>query len=149
MRSQQISSAMVLCVALSLSAFASDVQPNQLPPTTFAQIAKLTAPDGEANDYFGNSVAMDGSIIVVGKGRANLNTAFVYEDNSGVVTQVAELTPSNGETGDDFGYSVAINGNTIVVSSRGHKNSDPLNYGVEYVYVEPRVVGRTRRKPRN
>ena len=137
MRSQQVSFAAVLCVALSLSAFASDVRLNQLPPATFDQIAKLTAPDGETNDYFGTSVAIDGSTIVVGKGRANLNSAFVYENNSGVVTQVAELTPSNGEAGDNFGYSVAISGNTIVVSSRSHKNSDPVNYGVEYVYLEP------------
>src|SRR5579863_1865547 len=137
MRNPQICFAGFLCVALSLSAFASDTRQNQLPPTTFDQIAKLTAPDGETNDYFGNSAAIDGSTIVVGKARANVNSAFVYENNSGVVNQVAELTPSNGEGGDNFGYAVAISGSVIVVTSRSHKNSDPVNYGVVYVYVEP------------
>jgi hypothetical protein len=137
MRRHQVSMVAALCVALSLSAFAGSARVNQLPPTTFDQIAKLTAPDGEANDQFGYSVGIDGSTIVVGKADSALNTAFVYENNAGTVTQVAELTPSDGLAGDRFGYSVAISGNTIVVSSRNHKNFKPINYGSVYVYVEP------------
>ena len=34
--------------------------------TTWTEQAKLTASDGAANDYFGNSVAIAGDTIVVG-----------------------------------------------------------------------------------
>jgi hypothetical protein len=66
-----------------------------------------------------------------------VQSAFVYENNSGTVTQVAELTPSDGAAGDRFGYSVAISGNTIAVSAIEHANRDPENRGSVYVYVEP------------
>ena len=137
MRIQQVSVVAAFCLALSLSVFAGDARLNQLPPTTFNQIAKLIAPDGEAFDMFGFSVAISGSTIVVGKADSALDTAFVFENNSGTVTQVAELTPSDGVAGDRFGYSVAISGNTIVVGSRNHKNSKPVNFGSVYVYVKP------------
>lgn len=127
----------VLCAVLSLNAFAGDFHSNPLPATTFTQIAKLVAPDGQASDLDGYSVAASGTTIIVGKGNSVLNTAFVYENNSGTVTQVAELTPSDGVAGDRFGYSVAISGNTIVVAARNHKNFKPLNYGTVYLYVKP------------
>jgi len=122
----------ILCLAFSLSTFAS----NQ-PPVTFDQIAKLTAPDGAANDQFGNSVAIDGNTMVVGKASGAVQSAFVYENNSGTVTQVAELTPSDGVAGDRFGNQVAISGNVIVVSAVEHANKKPHNTGSIYVYVKP------------
>lgn len=123
---------LTLGVAISLSAFASGQQ-----PVAFDQIAKLTAPDGAANDEFGYSVAISGNTMVVGKGGASVQSAFVYQNNSGTVSQVAELTPSDGAAGDDFGYSVAISGNTIAVAAREHANHNPENTGSIYVYVEP------------
>jgi len=123
---------LLVCLAVSLSSFASGQ-----PPVTFGQVAKLTAPDGAANDEFGNSVAIDGNIIVVGKASGAVQSAFVYQNNSGTVTQVAELTPSDGVAGDRFGYSVAISGTVIVVAALEHVNHDPANTGSLYVYVEP------------
>jgi hypothetical protein len=120
------------CLVLTLTAFASGQ-----PPVTFDQIAKLTAPDGAASDEFGNSVAIAGNTIVVGKAGGVVQSAFVYENNSGTVTQVAELTPSDGLPGDRFGYSVAISGSVIVVAALDHVNHDPENTGSLYVYVEP------------
>ncbi|MFZ0418558.1 MAG: FG-GAP repeat protein [Candidatus Sulfotelmatobacter sp.] len=132
MRTLQTLCLVLACLALSLSAFASGQ-----PPLTYDQIAKLTAPDGAANDEFGNSVAIDGNTIVVGKNDGTVQSAFVYENNSGTVTQVAELTPSDGAPGDRFGYTVAISGNVIVVAAIDHANHDPENTGSLYVYVEP------------
>jgi hypothetical protein len=132
MRTLQTLCLVLACLALSLSAFASGQ-----PLVTFDQIAKLTAPDGAANDAFGNAVAIDGNTIVVGKADGTIQSAFVYENNSGTVTQVAELTPSDGVAGDRFGYSVAISGSVIVVAALEHVNLDPKNFGSLYVYVEP------------
>ena len=132
MRSFQSSLLLTLCLAFSFDAYASSQ-----PPVTFDQIAKLIAPDGAANDEFGNSVAIDGNTIVVGKNEGAVQSAFVYENNSGVVTEIAELTPSDGLAGDHFGYSVAISGNVIAVSASKHANKNPENTGSVYVYVEP------------
>jgi len=130
MRTLQPCCLLLVCLSLSLSAFGSAP-----PPVTFNQVAKLTAPDGAANDEFGNSVAI-GNVIVVGKASATVQSAFVYENISGTYTQVAELTPSDGVAGDRFGLSVAISGSVIVVGS-GHAHHDPENGGSVYVYVEP------------
>ena len=58
----------------------------------FGEIAKLVASDAAANDYFGNSVAIDGNTVVVGAygGEA----AYVYRTTNGGATydQVAKLT---------------------------------------------------------
>jgi FG-GAP repeat len=132
MRKLQICFLLAACFALSLSAYASSQ-----PPVTFDQIAKLTAPDGTTSDEFGYSVAISGNTIVAGKYSGSVQSAFVYENNSGTVTQVAELTPSDGVAGDRFGFSVAISGNTIAVAAIDHENHDPKNTGSIYVYVEP------------
>jgi hypothetical protein len=131
MRTLQTFCLVVVFLSLSLTAFASGQ-----PPVTYDQIAKLTASDGAANDQFGNSVAISGNTIVVGKFESTVQSAFVYQNNSGTVTQVAELTPSDGALGDRFGESVAISGNVIVVGST-HVHHDPQNNGSVYVYVEP------------
>jgi hypothetical protein len=123
---------LTICVAFFLCTFASGQE-----PVTFNQIAKLTAPDGAASDQFGYSVAISGNTIVVGKNSGSVQSAFVYQDNSGTVTQVAELTPSDGVPGDRFGSSVAISGNTIAIAAAEHQNHDPINTGSIYVFIEP------------
>jgi hypothetical protein len=132
MRTQQVCRSLAVCFALIVSAYASSQ-----PPVTFDQIAKLIALDGATNDEFGYSVGISGNTIVVAKDGGEVQSAFVYENNSGTVTQVAELTASDGVAGDRFGASVAISGNVIAVAATSHLNHDPENYGSVYVYVEP------------
>jgi hypothetical protein len=93
---------------------------------SYSQLAFLMASDGEMNDYFGNSVAVDGDIIVVGASELNSGgpgAAYVYriiadENNNFVsISQVAKLTASNGMVGDWFGGSVAMHGKYILVGA--------------------------------
>jgi len=90
------------------------------------QTAKLTASDGAAYDYFGNSVSISGNTIVVGADNATIGAnsqqgaAYVFtEPASGWanMTQTGKLTASDGAAGDFFGASVSISGNTIVVGA--------------------------------
>jgi hypothetical protein len=105
------------------------------------QDAYLKASNAEANDYFGSSVAISGSTIVVGAidedssqttitntdgqpGLPDNNSAsgagavYVFKrDGNGDWIQDAYLKASNAEGGDQFGYSVAISGSTIVVGA--------------------------------
>jgi hypothetical protein len=105
------------------------------------QKAYLKAPNAEASDYFGISVAISGDTIVVGAyqedsqsaavcnnlgmcgGLGNNLTgeagaAYVFErDGSGAWNQKAYLKAPYTHTNYEFGTSVAISGDTIVVGA--------------------------------
>ncbi len=88
----------------------------------WVQIAKLTADDGEAGDYFGCSVSISGSVAIVGaeydndKGGSS-GSAYIFEDTGSGWGQVAKLTADDGTAGDWFGCSVSISGNTAIVGA--------------------------------
>ncbi len=82
--------------------------------------AKLTASDGEANDEFGVSVAVDEDTVVVGAhlhdldvdGASMLDAGAVYVFTKPAAgwtssTESAKLTATDGAAGDEFGISVA------------------------------------------
>jgi hypothetical protein len=89
-------------------------------------VKKLLAPDGEAGDQFGASVALEGDTLVVGApwhdvdGVIDRGAAYVYGRNAGGANNwglVAELTVADGLPGDGFGNSVAISGDLVVVGA--------------------------------
>ena len=100
---------------------------------TYGQVAKLTASDAAAGDYFGWSVAVDGATIVVGA--PNGEAAYVFRTTDGGATydQLAKLTASDAAEGDRFGCSVAIDGNTVVVGSP-HDDDAGASSGSAYVF---------------
>lgn len=113
--------------------------PLRVDPTVTAQ-AELTASDGTTSGYFGGSVGVSGSTIVIGTGFPGWvgpgpmpRAAYVFaEPNGGAwqsATQTAELTVGSGAGGTGLGNSVAIDANTIVVSGTGAVAA--------YVYAEP------------
>ena len=103
-------------------------------------ISTLTAgSDGETNDEFGYSVAIDGNTAVVGAyhrnldGNTNVGVAYVFtKDSDDAWSQAATLTASDGAANDEFGISVAIDGNTIVVGTR----QDDTRNGAAYVFTK-------------
>jgi hypothetical protein len=110
---------------------------------SYSQLAFLTANDGETGDEFGDSVAIDGDIIVVGAPEYSNYTgaAYVYgiitddENNNFVsISQVAKLTASNGVMNDEFGWSVAIHGNTILVGAWGGDRNGSISVGSVYLF---------------
>jgi hypothetical protein len=102
----------------------------------WGQVAKLTASDGAANDYFGTAVAINSDTVVVGADGddSDQGAAYVFGRDQGGADnwgQVVKLTASDGATDDQFGYSVAINGDTVVVGARG----DAYDRGAAYVFA--------------
>ncbi|TWT46804.1 FG-GAP repeat protein [Botrimarina hoheduenensis] len=87
---------------------------------TGAQLAKLTASDAAAGDRFGNSVALDGGVALVGSyldddaGRSS-GAAYLFDVATG--TQLAKLTASDAAAGDRFGQSVALDSGVALVGS--------------------------------
>ena len=110
----------------------------------WTQVAKLTAGDGAASDYFGYSVSIDGDTMVVGAyfdddKATNSGSAYVFtRDTAGDLasgwTQVAKLTADDGADSDKFGYSVSIDGDTMVIGA--YQDDDKgLNSGSAYVFT--------------
>jgi len=93
------------------------------------QIAKITASDGVASDYFGWSVAIGNGRIVVGaQNNASYKGAAYIFDLDG--TQLAKITASDGAAYDYFGSSVAIGSGRIVVGAYG----DNTQAGSAYIF---------------
>lgn len=107
-------------------------------------VARLSASDKEADDYFGYSVGISGNTIVVGAygdddNGSNSGAVYVFEKpqngwtNS---TQTAKLKASDGAADDLFGKSVAISGNDIIVGSVWDDDNGSFS-GSAYVFSKP------------
>lgn len=88
--------------------------------STGEQIAKLTASDGSANDYFGTSIAIDNGIVVVCANQdddngENSGSAYVFDVTTG--TQIAKLLPEDGAALDYFGKAIDIDNGIVAVSA--------------------------------
>jgi uncharacterized repeat protein (TIGR01451 family) len=106
--------------------------------TTWTQQAKLTANDGEAWDYFGDSVALSGDTALVGaySDDSNKGSAYIFvKPGSGwtSMTQTAKLTASDGAYEDYFGNSVALSGDTALVGA----HRDDSEKGAAYIFIMP------------
>jgi hypothetical protein len=86
---------------------------------------KITAPDGQSDDGFGGSVAIDGDFVIVGAegedgALANAGAAYVYQrtgtNSWGLGTKLASPVPRSS---DYFGKSVSISGAYAIVGAWG------------------------------
>ncbi|MDB6137849.1 MAG: hemagglutinin protein, partial [Verrucomicrobiaceae bacterium] len=89
--------------------------------------AKLTPVPAVEGGQFGQALARDGNVIVVGAAEA----AYVFQFSNGAWSQAAILTASDGTANDAFGSSVAVLGNTILVGAP-HKD---YAIGQAYVFI--------------
>ena len=106
-------------------------------------VTRLLAGDGQAQDYFGTSVAVAGLTVVVGASGADSGVVPNKIDSAGAVyifkknfswNQVAKLTASDPEPYYNLGISVAIdkvNGSILVGSSSASSNPPA------YVFEKP------------
>ena len=93
------------------SAYIFDINGNQL--------AKIQASDAQADDYFGYSVAVSDTRIVVGAywedtTATDAGSAYIFDING---NQLAKIQASDPEASDNFGNSVAVSNNRIVVGA--------------------------------
>jgi FG-GAP repeat protein/fibronectin type III domain protein len=98
---------------------------------------KLTASDGSASDYFGQSVAIDGDTIVIGAyddddNGSGSGSAYAYRWNGTDYDEI-KLTALDGGAGDTFGLSVAVDGDNIVIGAM-YDDDNGTNSGSAYVY---------------
>ena len=99
----------------------------------------------QANDHFGNAIAVSGDTVVVGafaedSGSTGINStpnessgggagaAYVYARSGGVWSQQAYLKPAavgSSQAADAFGTSVAVSGDTVAIGAN-HESSSTL-----------------------
>lgn len=94
----------------------------------WGHVAQIVGSDSLAGDHFGQSVAIEGNVIVVGApdarsgGSARTGAIYIFNRSSSdplAWAQVAKLAPTvaNPSGGDLFGQSVAIQGDTILAGA--------------------------------
>lgn len=109
---------------------------------TWTQTQRLLTVGVSSNAHFGETVAIDGSTILVGAHLADVGAepfagqAFVFErnpDGSWPGLQSQNLIASDATSGDRFGQYVAIQGNELVIGARRDEDHG-VNAGSAYVF---------------
>ncbi|HRI68785.1 MAG TPA: FG-GAP repeat protein, partial [Polyangium sp.] len=114
--------------------------------TTWTQQAKLTAADGAASDFFGNSVALSGDTAIVGAhfddvgANADQGSVYVFLRSGTVWTQQQKLNATDGAGGDLFGYSLALSGDTALVGAVSDDIGANPDQGSAYVFLRSGMV---------
>ena len=107
--------------------------------TSWTQQAKLLASDGEAYDYFGNSVSLSNNTALIGAFGDDdyKGSVYVFTRNGTTWTQQAKLLASNGPTEDNFGYSISLFGDTALIGapSPPYKDNKDVDSGSAYVFI--------------
>ena len=101
----------------------------------WSQQAKLEASDGAGGDLFGQSIAVDGTVVVIGAPRADSTTimaagpmddtgadsgvSYVFSGAGANWTETAILVASDEAGTDQFGTDVDVEGGRIIVGSAG------------------------------
>jgi FG-GAP repeat len=101
--------------------------------TTWSEQAELTGSGSVPQDYFGVSVAISGSTVVVGaSGNGMLaGAAYVFTQKGTTWSELQELSESDATAYDEFGFSVALSGSTLMAGVPGYGSTAS---GAVYVY---------------
>jgi len=121
----------------------TNVEVNCVTNFGFAAQAYLKAPNTEANDQFGYSVAVSGDTVAVGaiyessnettitngatasadNTASSAGAVYIFKRTGATWTQEAYLKTPNAEARDYFGWSVAVSGDTVVVGAEGEDSN--------------------------
>lgn len=125
--------------------------------TSWTLLNTVTASDGASGDRFGASVAVSGSLAVVGAplAAAGGGKSYLYGVVAGIYQEIAQPTASNNAAGDHFGTGVSVDaGRALVGAPMAGANA---GNGAAYVFLiapattttigvitpEPSVTGQT------
>jgi hypothetical protein len=109
---------------------------------TWTEVQKLLADDGSFFDNFGQSVAIDGTTILVGANGATIGdqgaqgAAYVFVNAGSGWVQQQKVFADDGDTVDNFGSSTAIRGTTLFVGALQAMVDGHPNQGAVYLFAE-------------
>lgn len=107
--------------------------------SSWTQIARVTNPQPETNDFFVCALAIDNGLLVVGAqnkrvhGQANAGSVLVFRERNGSweADHVFAADPAQG--GGVLGVSLASSGNLLVVGAPGETNAEDRSTGAAYL----------------
>ncbi|MHC4444910.1 MAG: hypothetical protein ACYTBZ_10350 [Planctomycetota bacterium] len=96
--------------------------PDECELTPRSMETRLNASDFADDDFFGDSVSIDGDVALVGAsyeddGGDGSGSVYVYRWNGSIWVEDDKLTASDAEDNDRFGNSVSIDGNVALIGS--------------------------------
>jgi len=109
-------------------------------PDNWGQVAKLSASDGAASDFFGRDVSVSGNYAIIGAYgnddvASSSGSAYIfYKDQGGIDAwgQLKKLAADTPALNDMFGLGVSISGNYAAVAAR---NDDEAGSNAGAVYI--------------
>src|SRR5262245_13597692 len=119
----------------------------------WTQQQKLIADDGAADDYFGESVALDGDMLVVGARNDDIDantdqgSAYVFTRSGGIWTQQQKLVANDGAADDWFGWAFALDGDMLVVGARNDDIGANTDQGSAYVFTRSDLTCTQHQRP--
>lgn len=106
---------------------------------TGVQLAKLLPDDGDADDLFGCSIAIENCVVAVGAygdddNGTNSGSVYLFDTTTGA--QLAKLFPSDGAAEDHFGRSIGIGNGVVAVGASGYESypGGPASAGSAYLF---------------
>jgi hypothetical protein len=109
-------------------------------PPVFRQSAKLLAADGAARHDFGQSLALEGNMAVIGAPGWNsevgnyTGAAYIFSLVGGHWTETQRLQASDRAAGSAFGAAVALDGDIVAVGALGNDQGTKIDAGAVYLY---------------
>ncbi len=106
----------------------------------WSQAAKLTAPDGSADDEFGYSLALGGNTALIGapwkdSAGPRAGSAYVFIGSGASWTLLQTLQASDASSDDYFGEAVTLDGTTAVIGAKGAQGVSSWA-GAAYVFTK-------------
>lgn len=138
---------------LVVGAARADVNDNQYQGAAFVfervedewvQRARLLAPGGGAEDFFGTQVAMQGDTIAVSAPRESVSgleragAVHVFRRIEQEWRHVARVTAEDPQAFDRFGQQLAMDGGTIMISKLREASATVLPEGAVYFFAHDR-----------
>jgi hypothetical protein len=102
---------------------------------------KIVAPDAQAGDLFGISVAIEGDYAIVGapgqdSGGANAGAIYIFKrTDTNTWDSGTKIMAADAEAGDSYGQSVAISGDYAIAGTR-FKDTGGTEAGAAYVIYD-------------
>jgi FG-GAP repeat len=103
----------------------------------YTQVAKLTADDGATGDYFGSSVALDGTTAIVGayddtSGSPSIS-AYIFEYDGSDWDQTDKLVVGDAVVDDFYSYNVSVSGDNAIIGVR-EDTENGIGSGAAFIY---------------
>ncbi len=109
--------------------------------TTWSQQQKLIAADGDTDDEFGSSIALEGNMALIGVPGSDTRgvdsgAAYLFSFDGSAWSETAKLL-GDDLSAEDFmsrRTGVALSGGNALVGARGHDHHD-IDSGAVYVFL--------------